>query len=183
MSSSSNSSTRTDQITMSQHSTIFTPSNHLQIKLTKNNYLSWKIASIPYINGSKISHHIDDTVTPPQFIASSSSTTILVPNLAYASWFEIDQLLLGCSHVYHFWKSYILSSWPNIYTCSLGNTRETFLFSILSTSHANLLLALYLKQRQPCHLWLFLACQVMCWSCRLHWSANWWSKNYFIYPY
>lgn len=95
MSSSSNSSTRTDQITMSQHSTIFTPSNHLQIKLTKNNYLSWKTASIPYINGSKISHHIDDTVTPPQFIASSSSTTILVPNLAYASWFEIDQLLLG----------------------------------------------------------------------------------------
>lgn len=95
MSSSSNSSTRTDQITMSQHSTIFTPSNHLQIKLTKNNYLSWKTASIPYINGSKISHHIDDTVTPPQFITSSSSTTILVPNLAYASWFEIDQLLLG----------------------------------------------------------------------------------------
>ena len=93
-SSSSNSSATTDQITMSQHSTVLAPSNHLQIKLT--NYLSWKTAGIPYINGNKISHHINGIVTPsPQFIASSSSTTILVPNSANASWFENDQLLLG----------------------------------------------------------------------------------------
>ena len=65
--------------------------------LTPSNYLSWITAIIPYINGNKISHHIDGATTaPPQYIASfSSPTTILVPNPADDPWFEIDQLLLS----------------------------------------------------------------------------------------
>ena len=96
MSSSSTTST-TDPITHPHPSPVLTPSNHLQIKFTKDNYLSWKAAIISYINGNKISHHIDGATTaPPQHIASfSSPTTILVPNPAYDPWFEIDQLLLS----------------------------------------------------------------------------------------
>uniref|UniRef100_A0A2N9GEP2 Reverse transcriptase Ty1/copia-type domain-containing protein n=1 Tax=Fagus sylvatica TaxID=28930 RepID=A0A2N9GEP2_FAGSY len=71
-------------------------SNHLQIKLTKDNYLSWKTAIIPYINGNKILHYIDGTTAaPPQHIPSPTSSTTLIPNPAFTSWFEIDQLLLS----------------------------------------------------------------------------------------
>ena len=81
---------------MNRPTFILTPSNHLQLKLTKDNYLSWKTIIIPYINGNKILDHVDnDSAVPPQYIASPSSPTILVLNPAYASWFEIDQLLLS----------------------------------------------------------------------------------------
>jgi hypothetical protein len=101
MSSSSSSSspinTTTDSTApMNRPTSILTPSNHLQLKLTKDNYLSWKTVIIPYINGNKILHHVDnDSAVPPQYIASPSSPTTLVLNPAYASWFEIDQLLLS----------------------------------------------------------------------------------------
>jgi uncharacterized membrane protein YgcG len=97
MSSSSSSST-TDAISPSQpqYTPLLTPSNHLQIKLTKDNYLSWKTAIIPYINGNKILHYIDGTTAaPPQHIPSPTSSTTLIPNPAFTSWFEIDQLLLS----------------------------------------------------------------------------------------
>uniref|UniRef100_A0A2N9GNC7 Retrotransposon Copia-like N-terminal domain-containing protein n=1 Tax=Fagus sylvatica TaxID=28930 RepID=A0A2N9GNC7_FAGSY len=97
MSSSSSSST-TDAIPSSQprYTPLLTPSNHLQIKLTKDNYLSWKTAIIPYINGNKILHYIDGTTAaPPQYIPSPTSSTTLIPNPAFTSWFEIDQLLLS----------------------------------------------------------------------------------------
>uniref|UniRef100_A0A2N9EM64 Uncharacterized protein n=1 Tax=Fagus sylvatica TaxID=28930 RepID=A0A2N9EM64_FAGSY len=100
MSSSSSSST-TDAISPSQprYTPLLTPSTHLQIKLTKDNYLSWKTAILPYINGNKILHYIDGTTAaPPQYIPSPTSSTILIPNPAFTSWFEIDQLLLiSCS--------------------------------------------------------------------------------------
>uniref|UniRef100_A0A2N9G3H1 Retrotransposon Copia-like N-terminal domain-containing protein n=1 Tax=Fagus sylvatica TaxID=28930 RepID=A0A2N9G3H1_FAGSY len=96
-SSSSSINTNTDSAApINRPTSILTPSNHLQLKLTKNNYLSWKTVIIPYINGNKILHHVDnDSVVPPQYIASPSSPTDLVLNPAYASWFEIDQLLLS----------------------------------------------------------------------------------------
>uniref|UniRef100_A0A2N9HK34 Integrase catalytic domain-containing protein n=1 Tax=Fagus sylvatica TaxID=28930 RepID=A0A2N9HK34_FAGSY len=97
MSSSSSSST-TDAISPTQprYTPLLTPSNHLQIKLTKDNYLSWKTAIIPYINGNKILHYIDGTTAaPPQHIPSPTSSTTLIPNPAFTSWFEIDQLLLS----------------------------------------------------------------------------------------
>uniref|UniRef100_A0A2N9FYI8 Retrotransposon Copia-like N-terminal domain-containing protein n=1 Tax=Fagus sylvatica TaxID=28930 RepID=A0A2N9FYI8_FAGSY len=101
MSSSSSSSSTTDAISPSQprYTPLLTPSNHLQIKLTKDNYLSWKTAIIPYINGNKILHYIDGTTAaPPQHIPSPTSSTTLIPNPAFTSWFEIDQLLLiSCS--------------------------------------------------------------------------------------
>jgi hypothetical protein len=94
----SSSSSTTDVISPSQprYTPLLTPSNHLQIKLTKDNYLSWKTAIIPYINGNKILHYIDGTTAaPPQYIPSPTSSIILIPNPAFASWFEIDQLLLS----------------------------------------------------------------------------------------
>jgi hypothetical protein len=94
----SSSSSTTDAISPSQprYTPLLTPSNHLQIKLTKDNYLSWKTAIIPYINGNKILHYIDGTTpAPPQYIPSPTSSTTLIPNLAFTSWFEIDQLLLS----------------------------------------------------------------------------------------
>uniref|UniRef100_A0A2N9F1U5 Reverse transcriptase Ty1/copia-type domain-containing protein n=1 Tax=Fagus sylvatica TaxID=28930 RepID=A0A2N9F1U5_FAGSY len=98
MSSSSSSSSTTDAISPTQprYTPLLTPSNHLQIKLTKDNYLSWKTAIIPYINGNKILHYIDGTTAaPPQHIPSPTSSTTLIPNPAFTSWFEIDQLLLS----------------------------------------------------------------------------------------
>lgn len=51
---------------------MLTPSNQLQIKLTKDNYLSQKTAI--NINGNNILNHIDvTTIAPPQFIPSPSS--------------------------------------------------------------------------------------------------------------
>jgi hypothetical protein len=96
-SSSSSINTNTDSAApLNRPTSILTPSNHLQLKLTKDNYLSWKTVIIPYINGNKILHHVDnDSAVPPQYIASPSSPTDLVLNPAYASWFEIDQLLLS----------------------------------------------------------------------------------------
>ena len=97
-SSSSSSSSTTDAISPSQprYTPLLTPSTHLQIKLTKDNYLSWKTAILPYINGNKILHYIDGTTAaPPQYISSPTSSTTLIPNPAFTSWFEIDQLLLS----------------------------------------------------------------------------------------
>uniref|UniRef100_A0A2N9ETF7 Reverse transcriptase Ty1/copia-type domain-containing protein n=1 Tax=Fagus sylvatica TaxID=28930 RepID=A0A2N9ETF7_FAGSY len=95
---SSSSSSTTDAISPSQprYTPLLTPSTHLQIKLTKDNYLSWKTVILPYINGNKILHYIDGTTAaPPQYIPSPTSSTILIPNPAFTSWFEIDQLLLS----------------------------------------------------------------------------------------
>ena len=94
----SSSSTTTDSGSSSRthHYPLLSSSIHLQIKLTKDNYLSWKTAITPYINGNKILHHIDGTsLPPPQYLPSSTSPPILVPNPDYLSWFEIDQLLLS----------------------------------------------------------------------------------------
>uniref|UniRef100_A0A2N9FSQ2 Uncharacterized protein n=1 Tax=Fagus sylvatica TaxID=28930 RepID=A0A2N9FSQ2_FAGSY len=94
----SSSSTTTDSGSSSRthHYPLLSSSTHLQIKLTKDNYLSWKTAITPYINGNKILHHIDGTsLPPPQYLPSSTSPPILVPNPDYLSWFEIDQLLLS----------------------------------------------------------------------------------------
>jgi hypothetical protein len=94
-SSSSSTNTTTETVQMARPSFTLTPSNHLQLKLTKDN-LSWKTNIIPYINGNKILHHVDsDSAAPPKYFASPSSPTILVPNPKYASWFKIDQLLLS----------------------------------------------------------------------------------------
>jgi hypothetical protein len=99
MSSSSSSSINTTSDStapMNRSTSVLTPSNHLQLKLTKDNYFSWKTVIIPYINGNKILHHVDNnSAVPPQYIASLSSPTTLVLNPDYASWFEIDQLLLS----------------------------------------------------------------------------------------
>ena len=55
-------------------SQILTPSNHIQIKLTKDNYLSWKTIILPYINGNNILNHIDGTLTAPPPLISSTTT-------------------------------------------------------------------------------------------------------------
>ena len=98
MSSSSSSTTTTDSTSHSQNLTtpILTSSTHLQIKLTKDNYLSWKTAITPYINGNKILHHIDGTTAaPPKHIPSPTTPSVLIPNPTYNTWFETDQLLLS----------------------------------------------------------------------------------------
>lgn len=97
MSSSWSSSTTESNLTTPTPShLILTPLSHLQIKLTKDNYLSWKTAITPSINGNKIIHHIDGTTTTPsQFISSPTSPTILIPNPVYALRFAIDQLLFS----------------------------------------------------------------------------------------
>ena len=75
---------------------ILSPSTHLQIKLTKDNYLSWKTAILPYINGNNILHHIDGSApAPPITIPSPSASIILIPNPVYTLWFETNQLLLS----------------------------------------------------------------------------------------
>jgi hypothetical protein len=97
-SSSSSSLTTTETNTASQFRKypILSPLTHLQIKLTKDNYLSWKTAILPYINGNNILHHIDGSApAPPITIPSSSASTILIPNPVYTLWFETDQLLLS----------------------------------------------------------------------------------------
>uniref|UniRef100_A0A2N9GHH1 Retrovirus-related Pol polyprotein from transposon TNT 1-94-like beta-barrel domain-containing protein n=1 Tax=Fagus sylvatica TaxID=28930 RepID=A0A2N9GHH1_FAGSY len=84
-----------NSLTNTRSSPILTPSNHLQIKLTKDNYLSWKTAILPYINGSKILKHVDDTTgAPPQTIPDPTTPTLSISNPAYETWFEVDQLLL-----------------------------------------------------------------------------------------
>uniref|UniRef100_A0A2N9HU77 Reverse transcriptase Ty1/copia-type domain-containing protein n=1 Tax=Fagus sylvatica TaxID=28930 RepID=A0A2N9HU77_FAGSY len=94
--SSSSTTTDSGSSTRTHHYPLLSSSTHLQIKLTKDNYLSWKTAITPYINGNKILHHIDGTsLPPPQYLPSSTSPPILVPNPDYLSWFEIDQLLLS----------------------------------------------------------------------------------------
>uniref|UniRef100_A0A2N9G798 Reverse transcriptase Ty1/copia-type domain-containing protein n=1 Tax=Fagus sylvatica TaxID=28930 RepID=A0A2N9G798_FAGSY len=94
--SSSSTTTNSGSSSRTHHYPLLSSSTHLQIKLTKDNYLSWKTAITPYINGNKILHHIDGTsLPPPQYLPSSTSPPILVPNPNYLSWFEIDQLLLS----------------------------------------------------------------------------------------
>jgi hypothetical protein len=95
-SSSSSTTMDSNSPSQSQKFPILSPSTHLQIKLTKDNYLSWKTAILPYINENNILHHIDGSApAPPKFIPSPSTSTILIPNPAYTFWFETDQLLLS----------------------------------------------------------------------------------------
>ncbi len=59
----SSSSITTGSSSQTHHYPLLSLSTHLQIKLTKDNYLSWKTAITPYINGNKILHHIDNGLT------------------------------------------------------------------------------------------------------------------------
>ena len=95
-SSSSSTTIETNTTFQSRKYPILSPSTHLQIKLTKDNYLSWKTAILPYINGNNILHHIDGSApAPPKSIPSPFTSTILITNPAYTLWFETDQLLLS----------------------------------------------------------------------------------------
>lgn len=70
MSNSSSSSSTVDLATTSR-SYLTLMENHLQIKLAKDKYLSWKTAILPYINGNKILHHVHgSTGRPPKTIVS-----------------------------------------------------------------------------------------------------------------
>ena len=95
-SNSSSSSSTVDSATTSRSYLTLIPSNHLQIKLAKDKYLSWKTAILPYINGNKILHHVHgSTGRPPKTIVSllCGSASTIISNPEYAHWFELDQLV------------------------------------------------------------------------------------------
>jgi hypothetical protein len=94
-SSSSSSSTTMETNTASQFRKypILSPSTHLQIKLTKDNYLSWKTAILPYINGNNILHHIDGSAPAPP---------ITIPPLPPLSSFPTPSIPYGLKLINYF---------------------------------------------------------------------------------
>ena len=68
----------------------------LLIKLTPNNYLTWKAQFLTLLNNHKLDAFIDGTViTVPPTITSPNDALRTITNPAYVKWFQKDQLVLS----------------------------------------------------------------------------------------
>ncbi|CAL1355099.1 unnamed protein product [Linum trigynum] len=66
------------------------PPNKVPLKLTKTNYVLWKLQFEPFLNGYDLSHHVDGSSSAPPTTLSSGE-----PNLVYHCWRREDKLVLG----------------------------------------------------------------------------------------
>lgn len=67
----------------------------VNVKLTHDNYLSWKAQLLPYLRGQQLLGYIDGTnQCHPKIIARSTEAGyVQVPNLSYAIWIQQDQIV------------------------------------------------------------------------------------------
>jgi hypothetical protein len=88
------------------------PLHHaVTIRLTNANYLLWRAQLLPYLRSSNLLGYLDGTTAAPSthIAASTDGGANLVPNPAYASWYNTDhqqvlsgllpmseEVLLGC---------------------------------------------------------------------------------------
>jgi hypothetical protein len=78
-------------------SSLITNLPHLvTVKLTRDNFLLWKAQIVPYLKGQKVLGHVDGTIPmPPQSIPASSDGSITIPNPAFLTWVQQDQMVLS----------------------------------------------------------------------------------------
>ncbi|KAL5760551.1 hypothetical protein ACOSQ2_019389 [Xanthoceras sorbifolium] len=70
---------------------------NLPVKLTKDNYISWKAQVLPAIRALELEVLISGAKPPPKLIAvqsSADSETEFTINKSYTAWMKADQLLL-----------------------------------------------------------------------------------------
>ncbi|KAJ0093923.1 hypothetical protein Patl1_25280 [Pistacia atlantica] len=82
----------------------------ITIKLTKDNYLPWRVQLIPYLRGQNLFGYLDGSIpcppitipsstntsiSPPITVPSSTNTSIHIPNPAYIHWSQQDQIILS----------------------------------------------------------------------------------------
>jgi gag-polypeptide of LTR copia-type len=68
-------------------------SHQIPIKLTHDNYLSWKFLILPHTRGHDLFGYLDGSFPPPPSTLSSAAGATL-PNPEYIVWMRQDQLLL-----------------------------------------------------------------------------------------
>ncbi|KAJ0962959.1 hypothetical protein J5N97_028081 [Dioscorea zingiberensis] len=97
--STSNSTSTTIASLSSSPGLLPTPSfNHLiNVKLNRDNYLLWKAQFMPYLRSQQLLGYVDGTIVcPSKTITEATSTgAAQVPNPAYQTWFQQDQLVLS----------------------------------------------------------------------------------------
>uniref|UniRef100_A0A2N9GPU0 Integrase catalytic domain-containing protein n=1 Tax=Fagus sylvatica TaxID=28930 RepID=A0A2N9GPU0_FAGSY len=78
-------------------SSLITNLPHLvTVKLTHDNFLLWKAQIVPYLKGQKVFGYVDGTISmPPQSIPASSDGSITIPNPAFLTWVQQDQMVLS----------------------------------------------------------------------------------------
>jgi gag-polypeptide of LTR copia-type len=69
-------------------------SHQIPIKLTHDNYLSWKFLILPHTRGHDFFGYLDGSFPPPPSTLSSATGATL-PNPEYIAWMRQDQLLLA----------------------------------------------------------------------------------------
>jgi hypothetical protein len=78
-------------------SSLITNLPHLvTVKLTRDNFLLWKAQIVPYLKGQKVFGYVDGTISmPPQSIPAFSDGSITIPNPAFLTWVQQDQMVLS----------------------------------------------------------------------------------------
>jgi hypothetical protein len=69
-------------------------SHQLPLKLTHENYLSWKFLILPHARGHDLLGFLDGSYPPPSDIVLTS-TGAAIPNPDFITWMRQDQLLLA----------------------------------------------------------------------------------------
>jgi gag-polypeptide of LTR copia-type len=77
---------------LSSHPTTF--SYQIPIKLTHDNYLSWKFLILPHVKGHNLYGFLDDSLPAPAHTLSTDNGST-IPNPDYLQWSRQDQLLLA----------------------------------------------------------------------------------------
>lgn len=74
------------------------PLHHaVTIRLTKNNFIIWRVQLLPYLRSMKLMGYLDGSITAPAKLVTSSAAagTDLVLNPAYDWWYDQDQQVLS----------------------------------------------------------------------------------------
>lgn len=70
--------------------------HRITLKLTRDNYLSWKAQLLPYFCGQKHFRFVDGSnIAPPKLLNTTFSTDVPISNPAYEFWHEQDQFILS----------------------------------------------------------------------------------------
>jgi hypothetical protein len=81
----------------SNSSSAFPSSHHTSslIKLTRNNHPLWKAQIVLTLQAHDLFGHVDGSLECPAKVLPDSTTSIMKANLAYASWYQKDKVVLS----------------------------------------------------------------------------------------
>ncbi len=93
----SSSSSTSENTHATPSSSLITNLPHLvTVKLTRDNYLLWKAQIVSYLKGQNVFGYVDGSISiPPQAIPASSDGSITIPNPAFLTWVQQDQIILS----------------------------------------------------------------------------------------